>query len=163
MTGKDNLIIKDGRIIDPSQGLDALGDLVITQGKIAAIVTDGTLPYEAMDYPVLEAGGLIVCPGLVDIHCHLREPGFEEKETIATGTHAAAKGGLTTVCCMPNTNPPIDTRATVEYVQRVAREQGAVRVLPIGCITRGQRGEELAEMGELASAGAVAFSDDGIR
>ncbi|MBI2908813.1 MAG: dihydroorotase, partial [Chloroflexi bacterium] len=95
------------------------------------------------------------------LHAHLREPGHEEKETIATGTRAAAKGGFTTVCCMPNTEPPLDTRATVEFVRRGAAEQGTVRVLPIGCITQGRKGQELAEMGELAEAGVVAFSDDG--
>lgn len=115
----------------------------------------------ATGYSVLEAKGLLVCPGFIDLHCHLRQPGFEDKETIASGSRAAARGGFTTVCCMPNTEPPIDSAAVVEFVQNVARAEAVVRVLPIGCITKGRRGQELAEMAELAEAGAVAFSDDG--
>ena len=105
--------------------------------------------------------GLVVCPGLVDIHCHLRDPGFEYKETIETGTRAAARGGFTTVCCMPNTQPAVDSRATVEYIQRTAAATASVRVLPIGCVSKGRQGKELAELGDLAEAGVVAFSDDG--
>ena len=103
----------------------------------------------------------MVCPGFIDAHCHLREPGLEYKETIATGTRAAAAGGFTTVCAMPNTDPLGDNRSVVEYVLRQARETGVVRVLPIGCVTKGSKGLELAEMGELAEAGVVGFSDDG--
>ena len=152
------LLIKGGRIIDPSQGIDRAGDLFVVEGRVAW-VGEGQLSDSG--YTTLNARGMVVAPGFIDLHCHLREPGFEDKETIATGTQAAARGGFTTVCCMPNTTPPIDTRATVEFIQRAARERGLVRVLPIGCITRGQRGEELAEMGELAACGVVAFSDDG--
>jgi len=104
---------------------------------------------------------MVVCPGLVDIHCHLRQPGFEEKETIATGTRAAAKGGFTTVCCMPNTDPPVDSGATVEFIRRVASSEGVVRVLPVGCVTKGRAGSELADFGELSTSGVIAFSDDG--
>ena len=104
---------------------------------------------------------MVVCPGFIDLHCHLRQPGFEEKETIATGTRAAAKGGFTTVCCMPNTKPPVDKAEVVEYVKSVAAKEGAVRVLPIGCITEGRKGGKLADFGELSASGAVAFSDDG--
>ncbi|MDO8688232.1 MAG: dihydroorotase, partial [Dehalococcoidales bacterium] len=104
---------------------------------------------------------LIVCPGFIDLHCHLRQPGFKEKETVATGTLAAAKGGFTTICCMPNTTPPLDNRATIEYVRSKAASEGVVRVLPIGCITRGRKGSELAPMHELAAAGVIGFSDDG--
>ena len=152
------LLIVGGRIIDPSQGIDKVGDLLIAEGRIAW-AAQGKEDLE--HYQILHAEGMIVCPGLVDLHCHLREPGFEEKETIATGTRAAARGGFTTICCMANTNPPIDTRATVEFIQKKAASEGVVRVLPIGCITKGRKGEEMVEMGELADAGAVALSDDG--
>ena len=104
---------------------------------------------------------MVAAPGFIDLHCHLREPGFEYKETIATGTRAAARGGFTSICCMPNTNPPIDNEATVELVKQRARTEGVTRVFPIGCVTKGRRGKELAEMEELAAAGVVAYSDDG--
>ncbi len=150
------ILIKGARLIDPSQGLDREGDLFLQDGKIQP--TPKQVP---QDCQVMEARGLVACPGFIDLHCHLREPGFEEKETIATGTQAAARGGFTTVCCMPNTEPPIDTAATVEFVLRRAKETGAVRVYPIGCVSKGRQGKELAEMAELAQAGVVGFSDDG--
>jgi len=154
------LLILGGRIIDPSQGIDMVGDLLIAEGGIAWVgKAREALPEEP--FSLLHAEGMVVSPGFVDLHCHLREPGFEEKETIATGTRAAARGGFTTICCMPNTEPPIDTRATVEFIQRKAAGEGVVGVLPIGCITKGRRGEEMVEMGELAGAGVVALSDDG--
>ena len=151
------LLIQGGRIIDPSQGIDEVGSLLISESKISW--WRETPPHP--DYDVLPAEGLIVCPGFIDLHCHLRQPGFEEKETIATGTRAAARGGFTTVCCMPNTNPPPDNREAIDYVKAVAAREGVVRVLPIGCISKGRKGEELAEMGVLASAGVIAYSDDG--
>ncbi len=154
------LLIKGGRIIDPSQQIDEVGSLLVTEGKISWLGKGEAAPPQP-DYDVLNARGLIVCPGFVDLHCHLRQPGFEEKETIATGTKAAARGGFTTICCMPNTNPPLDNQTAVEYVKSKAASEGVVRVLPIGCISKGRKGEELAEMGELASAGVIAFSDDG--
>ncbi len=153
-----HLLIRGGRIIDPSQGIDHVGDLFILDGKVAWL-GEGKTP--ASGYSVREAKGLVVCPGFIDLHCHLRQPGFEDKETIASGTQAAARGGFTTVCCMPNTNPPIDSAAVVEFIQNVSQAEAAVRVLPVGCITKGRQGEELAEMAELAAAGVVAFSDDG--
>jgi len=153
----DSLLIRGGRILDPSRGVDLVGDVLIREGRIAAVGPG----VAAEAGRIIDASGLIVCPGLIDIHCHLRDPGFEHKETIETGTRAAARGGFTTVCCMPNTEPPIDSRAGVEYILRTAAAQGAVRVLPVGCITRGRQGKELAEMGDLAEAGAVGFSDDG--
>jgi len=110
---------------------------------------------------IIDAAGLVVSPGFIDIHCHLREPGFEYKETIATGTRAGARGGFTSLCCMPNTEPPIDNVAVVDLIRRRSREDAVVRVHPIGCVTKGRKGKELAEMEELASAGVVAFSDDG--
>ena len=105
--------------------------------------------------------GLVVCPGFIDLHCHLREPGFEEKETIASGTRAALHGGFTTVCCMPNTRPPLDSVEEVEYVKARAEKDGVVRVLPIACVSRGRNGVELTDMGALARVGVVGFSDDG--
>ncbi len=153
------MLIKGGRILDPGQGIDRIGDLLIMDGKIAKLGEKGAILNQG--FPVLDASGLVVCPGFIDLHCHLREPGFEEKETIATGTKAAAKGGFTTVCCMPNTNPPLDNRSTVEYVIAKAETEGSIRVLPIGCVTKGREGKELTEMAELAEAGVIAFSDDG--
>jgi dihydroorotase len=151
------LFIHDGHIIDPSQGTDQVGDLLIAQGKIMQI--EGTvIPGEAKHF---DASGLVVCPGFVDLHCHLREPGSEEKETIATGTKAAAIGGFATVCCMPNTEPPLDTPAAVDWVKQKTRRDSQVNLLTIGCITKGRKGEELTDMAELAEAGVVAFSDDG--
>jgi dihydroorotase len=153
----DGLLIRGGRVLDPANGLDTVADVLIEGGRIAAVGPDLAGGAEK----VIEAEGLVVCPGFVDIHCHLRDPGFEHKETIETGTRAAARGGFTTVCCMPNTEPPIDSRASVEYVLRTAATVGLVRVLPIGCVSRGRRGETLAELADLAEAGAVGFSDDG--
>ena len=124
------LLISGGRIIDPSQGIDKIADLLITKGKIAWMGDKGTAPSHA-DSTIVDAAGLIICPGFVDLHCHLREPGFEDKETIATGTKAAAKGGFTTVCCMPNTNPPLDTQSSIDYVKKTAEIEGLVQVLPL--------------------------------
>jgi dihydroorotase len=155
--GKTKLLIRGGRILDPGTGIDKIGDILIQEGRIAALEAG----MKENGARVIDAKGLIVCPGLVDIHCHLRDPGFEYKETIETGTLAAARGGFTTVCCMPNTQPPIDSRATVEYIQRTASLTAAARVLPIGCVSKGRQGKELAELGDLADAGVVAFSDDG--
>jgi dihydroorotase len=154
---EDDVLIRGGRILDPGRGVDSVGDVLIRDGRIAGVG-------EHLDVDgarVIDVRGLIVCPGLVDIHCHLRDPGFEYKETIETGTRAAARGGFTTVCCMPNTNPPADSRATVEYIQRTALATASVRVLPIGCVSKGRQGKEMAELGDLAAAGVVAFSDDG--
>ena len=152
------LLIQGGRIIDPSQGIDEIGSLLITKGKISWLGI-GALPQT--DYDTLNARGLIVCPGFIDLHCHLRQPGFEEKETIATGTRAAARGGFTTICCMPNTNPPLDSQSVIDYVKSKAATEGVVRVLPIGCISKGRQGQKLVEFDELASAGVIAYSDDG--
>ena len=155
-----SLLIYGGRLIDPSQGVDENGSLLITDGKIAWLGEGEAAPTQS-DYDIIPAQGLIVCPGFIDLHCHLREPGFEVKETIATGTRAAARGGFTTICCMPNTNPPLDNRATIEYVKSKAAKEGVIRVLPIGCVSKGREGKELAPMDELALAGVVGYSDDG--
>jgi len=154
---KNAWLIQNGRIIDPGQGIDEVGSLLIREGKIAGWGESEPPP----DCAVLHAEGLVVCPGFIDFHCHLRQPGFEEKETIATGTQAAARGGFTTVCCMPNTSPPLDNPRIIDYVKSLAAREGVVRVLPIGCITIGRKGEALAPMAELAAAGVVAYSDDG--
>ena len=151
------LLIRNGRVLDPGRGVDLVGDVLIADGRIAGVGSE----LSADGAETFDASGLVVSPGFVDIHCHLRDPGFEYKETIATGTQAAARGGFTTVCCMPNTQPAIDTRATVEYVLRTAATSAAVRVLPIGCVSQRRAGLELAELAELAEAGCVAFSDDG--
>jgi dihydroorotase len=153
-----SLLIKEGRIIDPDRGLDETASLVITDGKIAWLGR-GEPPQTGCD--VINGRGLVVTPGFIDLHCHLRQPGAEEKETIATGSRAAASGGFTTICCMPNTEPPLDNKDIIDYVKLTAAKEAIVRVLPIGCISRGREGERLVDMKELVSAGAVAFSDDG--
>lgn len=152
-----DLLLKGGRVIDPSQKLDEVADVLIRDGKIAEVGKD----LKAENVEVKDVTGMIVCPGLVDIHCHLREPGLERKETIATGTRAAAAGGFTTVLPMPNTAPVADSPASILYVRDRAKEVGVVHVYPIGAITKGSKGQELAEMSAMADAGAVAFSDDG--
>jgi len=155
-----SLLIRGGHLVDPGQGMDETGSLLITEGRVSWLGRGDVAPPQP-DYDVIPAEGLVVCPGFVDVHCHLREPGFEQKETIATGTRAAARGGFTTVCCMPNTSPPLDNQAAVEYIKSKAVAEGAVRVLPIGSISRDRKGQELVDMGALASAGVIGFSDDG--
>jgi len=154
-----SLWIKNVRLLDPSQDIDVVGSVVVQNGSIQRVITGKS--DADVHGAVLDASGLVLAPGFIDLHCHLREPGEEYKETIATGTLAAARGGFTTVCCMPNTQPPIDDVASVEYVLDTARREGRVRVHPIACVTRGRKGRELVEMAELAGAGVVGFSDDG--
>ncbi len=151
------VLVKGGRVVDPASGLDRVADLRVRDGRIAAIAPD--LAPEAGE-TVLDARGRVVAPGFVDLHCHLGEPGHEDRETLATGTRAAAAGGFTTVCCMGDTVPPLDSGAEVAALLARAATTAVVRVQPIGCVTRGRDGAELAELGELAEAGAVAFSDD---
>jgi dihydroorotase len=162
--GGQALLIVDGRVIDPANGLDMVADVLIEDARIAAVGAGlggraSTASTERVT--VLDAKGLVVAPGFVDLHTHLREPGYEYKETIETGTLAAAHGGFTTVCAMPNTDPPMDSRATIDFVMQRAAMTSVVRVLPIGCVTKGRAGQQLAELGELAAAGCVGFSDDG--
>jgi dihydroorotase len=154
------ILIQNARIIDPSQKINRPGQILVCEGKIAWIGENGQKPPQN-DYTLIAADNLVAAPGLVDLHCHLRDPGFEEKEDIASGTRAAARGGFTTVCCMPNTEPAIDNQSVVDYVKSKAATQGTIRVLPIGCITRGRKGETISDMGELAAAGVIGFSDDG--
>lgn len=152
-----SLTIINGRVIDPANGVDEVTDLVIEHGKVARL---GKV--SRPDGPVLDASGCIVSPGLIDVHVHLREPGHEEKETIATGSAAAVAGGFTSVCCMPNTDPAIDDDSRVEYVYRQAQRAALANVYPVGAVTKGRRGEALAEIALMAASGAVAFTDDGV-
>jgi dihydroorotase len=152
------VLIRGGRVIDPANSVDAVQDVLLEDGKVAKLGAKLTAPPGAA---VIEAAGKLVCPGFIDIHVHLREPGHEYKETVATGTRAAAAGGFTAVCCMANTSPVNDNRAVTDYILAKARSEGVVRVYPIGAVTRGLEGRELAELAELAEAGCVAFSDDG--
>ncbi|HYM00711.1 MAG TPA: dihydroorotase [Blastocatellia bacterium] len=151
------LVIKGGRLIDPSRNLDKIGDLLVEQGRISAIGESLTVQGAG----VFDASGLIVSPGFVDLHVHLREPGEEYKETIASGAAAAVAGGFTSVCAMPNTNPVNDNASVTRFIVEKSREANLARVYPIGAITRGSQGEELAEIAEMKQAGAVAVSDDG--
>ena len=153
-----DLLIRGGRVIDPSRGTDGVADLYLKDGKIEAVGRNIPAPPGA---DVLDATGKVVAPGLIDLHVHLREPGFEHAETIATGALAAVAGGFTAVCAMPNTDPVTDSQATVGFVVRQSIRAGLARVYPIGAVSMGQRGEQLTEFGEMVQAGAVAVSDDG--
>jgi len=151
-------LVRGGRVVDPSTGLDGFFDILLRDGKIAAVGTR----LDAASDRTIDVTGLVVVPGLIDMHVHLREPGYEAKETIATGARAAARGGFTTVCAMPNTNPVNDSRAVTERIIAEAGRNAVINVLPIAAVTRGGRGEELVDMADLAASGAVAFSDDGL-
>ncbi|MCD5401019.1 amidohydrolase family protein, partial [candidate division NPL-UPA2 bacterium] len=151
------LLVKGGRLIDPDSGLDGVSDLLIEEGRIAAIGKK----ISAEGAEVIQARGRVVAPGLIDMHVHLREPGREDEETVRTGTRAAARGGFTSVACMPNTDPVIDNQGMVKFIYSQAKKTGLVSVFPIGSITKGLGGEELAEIGELKESGVVAISDDG--
>lgn len=152
------LLIKGGRVVDPANDLDRTADLLVEEGVIKAIDTG----IESKDAEIIDAAGRLVVPGLIDMHVHLREPGLEAKETIATGTRAAARGGFASVACMPNTKPVIDNEALVEFIKSRAKTDGVVNVFPIGAITKGSKSEELAEIGDMCRTGAVAISDDGL-
>ena len=148
--------IAGGRVIDPSQNIDRVADLFLKDHRVLSV---GEGP-SAVDL-VIDAAGLIVCPGLIDVHVHLREPGNEEDETIATGARSALAGGLTSVACMPNTRPALDSQAAAEFVVLQAQRARAANVYPVGAVSKGRLGEELAELGQLVAGGAVAFTDDG--
>ena len=149
--------IKGGQIIDPVGGYIGIGDLLIDSGRIKMVAEQITVD----GAEIIDAKGKIVTPGLIDLHAHLREPGREDEETVASGTKAALKGGFTAIACMANTYPIADSPVVIEYLNQQARQNGYVKVYPIGAVTKGLKGEELAEMGEMAAVGAVAFSDDG--
>ncbi len=151
------LLIKHGRVVDPTQRLDAGLSVLIVDGKVARLAER----IDDKQAEVFDATGLVVAPGFVDGHVHLREPGFEYKETVASGSAAAVAGGFTSVCCMPNTQPVNDSAAVTEFIRKRAAEAGLARVYPIGAVSKALQGEELAEMGEMVRAGAVGFSDDG--
>ena len=154
------ILIRRARIIDPSRQVDRVGDLLMGSGEILATgrIARDQIPEGCQ---IIDAQGLVASPGFIDLHCHLREPGYEFKETIATGSQAAARGGFTTLCCMPNTDPPVDSESVVEFIKSRALSESSVRILPIGCVTKGREGRELADLEELANSGVVAFSDDG--
>ena len=166
------ILIKNGRLVDPSQKIDDTCDILIEDGRIKEIQIPrargkGQGAKEKKEHEpsgvdeVIDVAGMLVLPGLVDMHVHLREPGFEYKETIKTGTEAAVRGGITSVCCMPNTNPVNDNPGITEFIIKKAAQEGSCSVFPVGAITKGQKGEELAELGMMFDAGCVAFSDDG--
>lgn len=153
-----NILIKNGRLIDPYNNIDGKMDILISNGVVAKVsenIADNNVD------KIIDANNMWVTPGLIDLHVHLREPGYEHKETIATGTRSAVMGGFTSICCMPNTRPVTDNQILVEYIQMKAEREGVCRVLPIGAITVGQKGETLAEIGKMAKAGACAISEDG--
>jgi len=151
------ILIKGGRVVNPANGFDSVCDVYIVDGVVQKIGENLT---ESAD-KVIDAAGKIVAPGLIDMHVHLREPGLEYKEDIKSGTLAAAQGGFTSVCCMPNTVPVLDNAPLIEYVKNKAAQVGSVNVYPVGAVSKGQKGEQLAEIGDMKEAGAVAISDDG--
>jgi dihydroorotase len=152
------LLLRGGRVVDPSQSLDEKLDVLLVDGEVAELKKGIDAPEDAR---VVDCAGLVVTPGLIDVHVHLREPGGEHTETIATGAASAAAGGFTAICAMPNTDPPIDDPAAVGYVAAQGRRAGLARVYPVGCISVGRAGERLALVGEMVQAGAVAITDDG--
>lgn len=161
--GRGNVTIAGGRVIDPRNKFDKIGDVIIENGRVARIETEKRLSdkqIESSNKGVVDARGKVVCPGLVDIHVHFREPGREDEETVVSGSMAAVAGGFTSVCCMPNTEPAIDRQEVVQFIYRQA-EQAYCKVYPIAAITCGRKGQTLTEIGELKAAGAVAISDDG--
>ncbi|HLF55242.1 MAG TPA: amidohydrolase family protein, partial [Thermoanaerobaculia bacterium] len=152
------LVLRGGRLVDPAQGIDAKRDLLIEADRVARVEARITPPAGA---EVIDCAGLVVAPGLIDLHVHLREPGQEAEETVASGARAAAAGGFTAVVCMANTAPPNDSRLVTQAIVRAAADAGLCRVYPVGAISKGLAGEELAPYGELVAAGCVALSDDG--
>jgi len=156
----NDILITNGRVIDPAGGFDGVADVAIGKGRIVQVAASkGAGRGKARR--VIDAAGRIVCPGLIDVHVHCREPGHEEEETIATASAGAVAGGFATICAMPNTHPPLDDEAAIQFVIERAKDVRKARVLPVGCITKAREGNELAEMGMMLAAGAVGFSDDG--
>ena len=151
------LIIRNGRVVDPASGLDAVADILVEDGAIAAVGQN----LDVLNAEAFDATGLVVAPGFIDMHVHLREPGFEYAETIESGSYAAAAGGFTSICCMPNTSPVNDNATVTSYIVERAQRHAIVNVFPIGAITKGSGGEELSSIGSMKQAGIVAISDDG--
>jgi len=164
-----SILIKNGTIIDPSQDLEEKRDILIIDGQIApngsskyAVSEDVRAYGSSVSHQTIDATGCFVTPGLIDIHVHFREPGDEEEETIASGSAAAVAGGFTSVCCMPNTKPALDSEASIEFILEESKRVGLANVFPVGAITKGREGKELAEIGSMKARGAIAFSDDGV-
>jgi dihydroorotase len=153
-----SIVIKNGRVIDPATNIDRIADVLIVDGRVAGVAPNLSSPKAE----VFDASGMIVAPGFIDMHVHLREPGFEHAENIESGSRAAAAGGFTSICCMPNTKPVNDSATVTSYIVQQAKDKAAVNVFPIGAITKGSAGEELAALGAMKAAGAVAISDDGL-
>ncbi|MBO9343840.1 MAG: amidohydrolase family protein, partial [Roseiflexus sp.] len=158
-------LIKNGSIIDPARRVATIGNVLVENGKVVQVIdlADLTIAPEPLDdhTEVINARGAVIAPGFLDLHAHVREPGEEQKETIETATKAAAAGGFTTLCVMPDTRPPIDCAAVARQIRDIARRRGVVRIEPIGAITVGRAGQTLTEMAELVEAGCVGFSDEG--
>src|SRR5690242_11053682 len=157
-----SILIQNGTILDPSRKMERRGDLLVRDGKVANIVAPNASSGSVHADRLIDASGCYVVPGLIDIHVHFREPGDEEEETIASGAAAAVAGGFTSVCCMPNTKPPLDNEAQMAFVLQESQRIGLANVYPVGSITKGRAGQELAEIGSMHRRGAVAFSDDGV-
>ncbi|MGQ9619165.1 MAG: dihydroorotase [Candidatus Aminicenantia bacterium] len=153
----DRILLKNGRVVDPSSNLDATMDILIENGKIKEIKEK----IDLKNLEIIDCSGLIVTPGFIDLHTHLREPGREDEETIESGSFSAVAGGFTTICCMPNTEPPNDCKEVTEFIMRRAKEVGLANIFPIAAVTKGRKGEELVEMAELSNSGVVGFSEDG--
>jgi dihydroorotase len=153
-----SIVVKNGRVIDPASGTDRVADLLIVDGLIAGVAPHLSSPRAE----IFDATGLVVAPGFLDMHVHLRQPGFEHAETIESGSRAAAAGGFTSICCMPNTKPVNDSATVTSYIVEHGRRHAVVNVHPIGAITKGSAGTELAAIGAMKAAGAVAISDDGL-
>jgi len=166
MIKNSKILIKNGRVIDPANKIDTVLDILIENGKIIEIgnllsINKSEIQNPKSEIEIIDASGKIVVPGLIDMHVHLREPGYEYKETIKTGTEAALAGGFTSIACMPNTKPVNDNQSVTDFILDKTRKEGVVNVYPVGAISKGLKGEELSEIGELKSAGVVAITDDG--
>jgi dihydroorotase len=158
MAAKEAILIKSGHVVDPKNGIDGKADVLIENGKIAGVSEDIG---DSKNHRIMEAGGKVVIPGMIDMHVHLRQPGRDDEETILTGSRAALRGGFTSICAMANTDPPVDNQGTVAYILAESKRTGLVNVYPVGALTKGLEGRQMSEIGELKRAGVIALSDDG--